>query len=86
MAERIALLGAAVGPWIDLSELTQPLLKVAGLPEGGMLTIVLRDPDKEVIVNLNGEHPVPEAGWARIMCQISGRHMTVCTFISRKAA
>lgn len=62
---RLALLGAAKGPWVDISRVRRPALKVTGLPEKDYILVKLQLADRSVIeVSFRGckEHSLLDLG------------------------
>ena len=92
MANRLALMGASDGPWVDVSRVANPSLRVTNLPSGGLLTIQLKVPvdgqdelaDVSIQVDENGEHPMPRATWAQISCNVAKLHKTLCVFVQKQ--
>ena len=81
---RLALLGAAVGPWVDISRINRPRLRVLGLPYDAELVVRFIEPDDARTVTADGVFPMPQAAWAQINCNFKNRHSTICKFESAK--
>jgi hypothetical protein len=84
---RLALMGAPKGPCVSARGISQPYLRVTGLPIPGTVTVRTNKGDG-VIIESNGIHPLgyDELEWIEVSCLVSKRHMTVCEVVSGKVA
>jgi len=88
---RLALIGAAEGPWVDVSRVASPKLRITGLQEGTVsATICYADGETRVIhLYANGVHDLPGEApvtCVRISCSAARPHQTICEIVARKAA
>lgn len=61
MAQRLALIGCAAGPWVAISRVRRPAIRVVGLAVDAHVKGTLRMKSGEVrsfIIEKNGSHPL----------------------------
>jgi len=86
-SKRVALLGTKKGPWVRLTHLRGPFLRISTLPEGTrVIAAVKKEGDADVVVDFltDGDHDLPKGDWLQLRCE--GTHeQVICHVISRAA-
>lgn len=85
---RLALIGAALGPWIHTASVRAPFLKIDGLDQGSaiMLRVILsRTEDAVLCFTQNGLHELLEGKWMQASCEPRSKSV-ICEVISKEAA
>lgn len=81
MPNRLALLGAREGPWVQAKK----FLRVAGLAPDAEIHVVTSDTEPPaVVLTTNGDHELPALAWVRVNCTKPTKK-TICMFVSRAA-
>lgn len=86
MAERLALLGAAKGPWCSINLVKRPALRISG-SENALITVTLMYKEGGMNYPLEGDglHPLPGDNpiWIQLECARPNPKL-VCTVIPTK--
>lgn len=88
-SRRIALIGTNEGPWVDISRIKNPVLRVCKLPSHGKVVVTMKLSDGDsffVALDANGDHSLPVGSWAQVSVRNCTQHFTVCEILSKKAA
>ncbi len=85
-SERVVLIGQTDGPWVDVSRIRNPVLRISGLQKGSVFAQVRLIGDcKRVEMTQNGEHSLHDADWVQVSASDAQKSL-VCTILSAKVA
>lgn len=80
-SRRLALIGAGAGPWVDISRVPRPHLRIAGKLEGEVLVEVRGEKDETLVFADTGEFPLKPASWLRA-CVSKRNSKVICEVVS----
>ena len=88
-SRKMALVGTAQGPWINIRNMT-PLRVKVDMPEGAQVAVFVtegssvQDVGRVTLIDTPGEHAIPSGTWAHVYVSKGNPSDVLCAFLCRQ--